>query len=190
MIRNRLIRNIVMLSVMFFTGYAASWEPSTARAAETAAAPATVTAPTETETTYALQHMIIPGILFSENGSRFFNDLFTGNNAPFLEIVEGPLGKAYASGMKIVPEHFQEFDIVIISFPTPYPEPLCIHSALVKKGDTFRYITLESGNDTTKNGTKTFLCEWSAEHVHKNFGPRKYVTAAEFRAELISLLKQ
>ena len=184
--RKRIIRNAVMLSVMLFAGGGNILTPSTARAAGTVA----TAVKTDTETIYALHHMIIPGILFSENGSRFFNDLFTGNNAPFLGIVADPLGKSYADGIKIVPEHFPEFDIVFISFPGPIAEPLCVHSALVKKGDTFRYITLEQGNDVAKNGSKTFFCEWSAEHTHKNYGPRTYDSMSEFRTELVSFLKQ
>jgi hypothetical protein len=176
-----------MLSVILFLGFGLCSAPLSAARAEEAGKTAVTQ---EKDTIYALHHMIIPGILFSENGSRFFNDLFTGNTTPFLGIVEGPLGKAYASGIKIVPEHFKELDIVMISFPAPVTEPLCNHAALVRTGSTFRYITLEAGNDIAKDGTKTFLCEWTAEHAHKNYGPRKYDTSKEFKAELPTILKQ
>jgi hypothetical protein len=174
-----------MLSVMIFLCVGTVSIPSPAKAAEQAAAPAQ-----EKDTVYALHHLIIPGILFSENGSRFFNDLFTGNNAEFLGIVEGPLGKAYASGMKIAADHRPDFDLVLISFPDPITEPLCRHAALVRKGDTFRYITLEEGNEVDRTGTGTFFCEWTADHTHKNYGSRKYDTLGDFKAELIRFLKQ
>jgi hypothetical protein len=185
--RSRIILNTVMLSLMLFLGVGFCSAPFNAARAEEAGASAVKQ---EKETIYALHHMIIPGILFSENGSRVFNDLFTGYTAPFIGIVEGPLGKTYSSGIKIVPEHFKEFDIVMISFPAPVTEPLCTHAALVKTGSTFRYITLETGNDIAGDGTRTFLCEWTAEHAHKNYGPRKYDTSKDFRAELSSFLKQ
>jgi len=184
--RSRIIRNTILLPLMLLLGCGAASIPSTVRAAEPVTAPANQ----ETETIYALHHMIIPGILFSETGSRFFNDLFTGNTTEFLRIVEGPLGKAYSTGLKITTDHRPDFDLVLISFPEPITEPLCRHAALVRKGDTYRYITLEEGNDIAKNGYKTFLCEWAADNTRKNYGPRKYNALNEFKAELITFLKQ
>jgi hypothetical protein len=184
--RSRIIRNTILLSIMLLPGCGAASIPSTARAAEPAAAPAKQ----EKDTIYALHHMIIPGILFSDTGSRFFNDLYTGNSAEFRRIVEEPLGKAYSAGLKIKAEHHPDFDLVLISFPEPVTEPLCRHAALVRKGDTYRYITLEEGNDIARNGCKTFLCEWAADNTRKSYGPRKYDTLNEFKAELITFLKQ
>ncbi|NTU97188.1 MAG: hypothetical protein HGA62_05140 [Chlorobiaceae bacterium] len=142
------------------------------------------------ELIYTLHHAVIPGILFSDKGAMFFGDLTSGNNAPFHQIVEGPLGKDYASGMKIIPEHYPDFDIVLISFPVPVEEPHNVHAALVKKNGTFRYITLEKGNDVGNLGTKTFMCEWSADHNHKNYGARKYDDLESFRKELLDFLKK
>jgi len=184
--RSRIIRNTVLLPLMLLLGCGTASIPSVARAAEQATAPAKQ----ETETIYALHHLIIPGILFSETGSRFFNDLYTGNSAEFLRIVEEPLGKAYSAGLKIKAEHRPDFDLVLISFPEPVTEPLSRHAALIKTEDTFRYITLEEGNDIAKNGYKTFLCEWAADNTRKNYGPRKYDTLSDFRTELITFLKQ
>lgn len=138
---------------------------------------------------YTLHHNIIPGILFSENGSRLFNDLFTGNTSQFLGMVESGVGKSYAATLKITHEHQTGFDIVIISFPEPFSEPLCRHAALVKSGNTFRYLTLEEGNDIENTGAKTFLCEWSEAHKHLNYGPRNYNDSGAFRSELLSMLK-
>ncbi|TLU81636.1 MAG: hypothetical protein FDX21_11210 [Chlorobium sp.] len=149
-----------------------------------------VTEKDEISNIYTLHHAVLPGILFSNNGSLFFNDLFTGKTAPFLDIVEKPLGKSYASGIKIVPEHHPGFDLVLISFPEPIIEPLCVHAALVRKGSVFRYITLEKGNDIGKTGTKTFFCEWSPEHTHKNYGARMYDVVSEFDKDIITFLKQ
>lgn len=156
-----------------------------------AAEPAAATATTKPDTgdLYALHHVVIPGILFSDNGSRFFNDLFTGNTSQFLGMVESGAGKSYAATLKITHEHHPEFDIVIISFPEPFVEPLCRHAALVKSGNTFRYLTLEEGNDIGNTGAKTFFCEWSPAHKHLNFGPRNYTDINAFRSELLTVLK-
>lgn len=142
------------------------------------------------ELIYTLHHAVIPGILFSEKGTMFFDDLTSGNTAPFLQIVEEPLGKEYAVGMKIIPEHYSDFDIVLISFPMPVDEVHNFHAALVKKNGTFRYITLEKGNDAGNLGTKTFMCEWSADHKHKNYGARNYDDLISFRKELLDFLKK
>jgi hypothetical protein len=155
-----------------------------------AAEPEATAAKQDAETLYALHHLVIPGILFSDNGARFFNDLFTGKTGPFLGIVEDPLGKTYASGLKIVPQHYQDFDLVMITFPGPITDPLCFHSALIKKGDTFRYFTLEKGTDISNIGTETFFCEWKQDRTHKNYGSKKYETSNEFRTDLIDFLKQ
>ncbi|MCE1273801.1 MAG: hypothetical protein LWW75_04650 [Chlorobiales bacterium] len=159
--------------------------PSSAAEPETASA----TAKPDIGDLYTLHHNIIPGILFSENGSRLFNDLFTGNTSQFLDMVESGVGKSYAATLKITHEHHTGFDIVIISFPEPFPEPLCRYAALVKSGNTFRYLTLEEGNDIGQTGAKTFLCEWSAAHKHLNYGPRNYTDSGAFRSELLSMLK-
>jgi hypothetical protein len=146
--------------------------------------------PERNDLVYTLHHQIIPGILFSDKGTLFFNDLFTGKTGQFVKIVEEPLGKAYASGMKFKAEHRPDFDIVLISFPEPLAEPQNYHAALVRTNGAFRYITLEKGNDIGNTGMKTFLCEWSAEYNHKNYGPRKYTDLASFRNELPDFLKK
>jgi hypothetical protein len=139
---------------------------------------------------YALHHEIIPGILFSDKGSFLFNDLFSGKTEPFKEMVEGPLGKAYASELKFSAEHGKKLDIVLVSFPTPSAEPQNHHAALVRINGNFRYLTLEKGNDAGKTGMKTFFCEWSADHKHKNYGARNYDDLISFRKELLDFLKK
>jgi len=146
--------------------------------------------PDQKELIYTLDHAVIPGILFSDKGDMFFNDLTSGNTGPFLQIVEGPLGKAYASGIRIIAEHQNDFDIVVFSFPPPVEEPNNYQAALVRKKGTYRYITLERGNDVGNTGAKAFLCEWTADHTHKNYGPRTYDDLASFRKELAEFLKQ
>jgi len=139
---------------------------------------------------YNLHHGLVPGILFSGNGALFFNDLFAGNTATFLKIVEESLGKTYADGIKIVPEHSADFDMVLMSFPEPLYEPLNLHAALVRKNGEFRYITLEKGNTIGGSDAKSFFCEWTADHTHKNYGSRDYETLSAFRTELFTFLKQ
>ncbi len=139
---------------------------------------------------YNLHHGLIPGILFSGNGALFFNDLFAGNTVTFMKIVEESLGKTYADGIKIVPEHYADFDVVLMSFPEPLYEPLNYHAALVRKNGEFRYITLEKGNTIGGSEVKSFLCEWTADHTHKNFGPREYEALSAFRTELLTFLKK
>lgn len=146
--------------------------------------------PDRSELIYALHHEIIPGILFSDKGSLLFNDLSSGKTGPFTEMVEGPLGKAYASEMKFSADRGKNLDIVLISFPAPSAEPQNYHAALVRINGNFRYITLEKGNDTANTGMKTFFCEWNAEHKHLNYGPRKYDDLESFRKELLDFLKK
>ena len=134
---------------------------------------------------YTLHHAVIPGILFSDKGTQLFNDLFTGKTKAFLDIIEPALGKNYVTDMKIVPEHHQDFDLVLISFPTPEREELCYQAALVKKGEVLRYITLEKGS---ANIMASF-CEWTADHTHHDYGTRKAVDGKTFRNDLLTLLK-
>jgi len=140
------------------------------------------------DTLYALHFAIIPEILFSETGPRFFNDLFTGNTAPFREIVEGPLGKEYASGMTFAPIHKNGYDLVLISFPQPRLQALCIHAALVKKDGKYRYITLEEFNDPAKNGANTVLAELTSDNSHKNLGAKNYDSKESFLNDVDKLL--
>jgi hypothetical protein len=146
--------------------------------------------PGEKDNLYTLHHQVIPGILFSDSGSAFFNDLFNGNTARFMSIVEKLSGKTYAAGMKVSAERHPEFDMVLISFPEPAEMPLLYHAALVRKEGAFRYLTLEKTVDFSKNGSRACLCDWTKEHVHRNYGPRSYDGLKPFREEVIAMLKK
>ena len=140
------------------------------------------------DTLFALHYAIIPEILFSENGPRFFNDLYTGNTAPFREIVEGPLGKEYASGMTFTPVHKNGYDLVLISFPQPRFEALSIHAAIVKKDGKYRYLTLENFSATATDGSKTIMDEVTSENAHNNLGAKNYDDRISFQNDLDKLL--
>jgi hypothetical protein len=167
------------LSLTLPSALGAAAPPASAAAAST----------TMTDDIYTLQHKVIPGILFSDKGTMLFEDLFSGRTEVFHSMVKGALGEAYDSGMKFKPEHHPDYDIVLISFPPPFAEPACFHSALVKSGNTFRYITLEAGNDIGGTRTASFLCEWTPESAHRNYGPRSYKELDAFRSELLTFLK-
>jgi len=97
-------------------------DPGVLLAAKSQAASSTA----EDKELYAFHHGVIPGILFSENGTLFFNDLFSGTTGPFMKMAEESLGATYAAGIKIAAEHFADFDIVLMSFPEPAFEPFTI----------------------------------------------------------------
>lgn len=158
------------------------------RAAEPPAPAAASTA--LTEDIYTLHHKVIPGILFSDKGTLMFDDLFSGRTSTFISMVRGPLGETYASGMKFKSEHHPDYDIVLISFPPPNAEPNCFQAVLVKSDNAFRYITLEAGNEIGGNKSVSFLCEWTPEFAHRNYGPRSYKELDAFRSELLTFLKK
>jgi hypothetical protein len=160
------------------------------RNAATKNAPRQTAAKASAEDIYTLQHKVMPGILFSDKGALMFNDLSTGNSGPFLQMVQEPLGAEYASGIKFAHERHPDFDIVLVSFPAPYTEPGCFHAALVKSGNTFRYVTLESGGDLKGVKSISYLCEWTPEFKHRNYGARNYDDLSSFRAELLAFLKK
>jgi hypothetical protein len=187
MSRNRF--NTIMLSASLFLGGGLLSMPSTATGEEPSVSAIRIDS-TTSQTIYTLHYAIIPGILFSATGSRFFNDLFTGNTAPFLEIVEGPLGKEYASGIKISPIHKSTCDLVLISFPQPQFQALCIQAALVKKDGKYRYITLEEPDKSDINGTKTVVGEWTSDNNHNIYGQRNYDDQESFLNEIDKLLNR
>lgn len=140
------------------------------------------------EMLFALHYAIIPEILFSENGPRFFNDLYTGNTKPFRDIVEEPLGKEYATGITFTPVHKNGYDLVLISFPEPRFEALSIQAALVKMGGKYRFITLENFSDTAKSSSKTVMGELTADNGHMNLGSKNYDDLNSFQNDLDKLL--
>jgi hypothetical protein len=184
---SRIRLDIIALSATLLLGSAPLSTPAAAMEQEPTVRSIRIDRDTR-QTLYTLHQIIIPGILFSIKGDMFFNDLFTGNTANFRNIAEGPLGKGYASGMKIAAEKIGGFEVVLISFPDPVFEPLNRHAALVKTGETFRYITLEESGSSIDENPKTNLCEWDAEHQHKSFGPRSYNDLDSFRRDLNKLL--
>ncbi len=192
--RNALLRGIMLL----FVGLLPLTAPPALLGADspagTSAASKEATRPTaatpSTEDIYTFHHRVIPGVLFSDKGSLMFNDLFTGKTGPFIQMVQEPLGAAYSSGIRFATEHHTDYDIVLISFPAPFAEPNCFQAALVKTGNTFRYVTLEVGNDVAGVKTVAFLCEWSSEFKHLNYGARNYNDLKTFRTELLSFLKR
>ncbi|NTV66962.1 MAG: hypothetical protein HGB06_04635 [Chlorobaculum sp.] len=183
--RNRF--SALMLSATLALGGSLLSIPATALGEEPTASVIKLDSSTN-ETLYALHFAIIPEILFSETGPRFFNDLFTGNTAPFREIVEGPLGKEYASGMTFAPVHKNGYDLVLISFPQPRLQALCIHAALVKKDGKYRYITLEEFNAPATNGANTVLAELTSDNAHKNLGAKNYDSKESFLIDVDKLL--
>lgn len=186
MSRNR--RNTFMISATLLLGSGLCSIPSAAFCDEPTASVLKIDSSTN-ETLYALHFAIIPGILFSENGTRFFNDLFTGNTEPFRKIVEEPLGKEYASGMTFTPVHKNSYDLVVISFPQPRLQALSLHAALVKKDGKYRYITLEDFNEASKSSSQTILAELTADNAHKNLGARTYDSKESFLNDLDKFLK-
>ena len=142
------------------------------------------------EDIYTLQHRLLPGILFSEKGSLLFSDLFSEKTAPFIAMVQEPLGTPYTSGITFSRERLDNSELVLISFPEPYTEPNCRHVALVKSGNAFRYITLESGNTADKVKNASFLCEWTSDFRHINYGQRNYDDLKSFSSELPAFLRK
>ena len=183
----RINRKSFMLFILFFfiTPFFFT-NPSALQAAK----PQAITSTKPDKELYNLHHGVIPALLFSDNGTLFFNDLFAGKTGSFLKIVEESVGKTYATGIKIVPAQYPDFDIVLISFPEPVYEPLNYHAALVRINGVFRYITLEKGNNISGSESQSFFCEWKADHTHMNYGPRNYDALTAFRAELITFLKK
>jgi len=162
---------------------------ATGQAEQNGAAQQNATKPAP-EDIYTLQHQLLPGILFSDKGSLLFNDLFSGKTAPFIAMVQEPLGTRYTSGIGFSREHLDNSDVVLISFAPPFTEPNCLHAALVRQGDTFRYITLEFGNTVEKVRSTAFLCEWTPDFRHINYGARNYDDLKSFRSELLTILRK
>jgi hypothetical protein len=181
--------NTIILSASLFLGGGLLSMPTAAMGEEPSVSAIRIDSNTN-QTIYTLQYAIIPGILFSENGPRFFNDLYTGNTKPFLDIVEGPLGKSYASGIKFTPIQKNGYDLVLLSFPEPRFQLLCVHAALIKQNGKYRYITLEEPEASGKNGTKAFMGEWTVDSQHKNYGPKKYDDTESFLNDVDKMLNQ
>jgi hypothetical protein len=59
----------------------------------------------------------------------------------------------------------------------------------LKDGSQYHYVTLEIDEDILGNGTKAFLCEWTSDGSHLDYGPRKFDDEAHFLSELDRLKK-
>jgi len=136
---------------------------------------------------YALHHRVFPNLLFKSEG-KFFTTLHDGEFERLREIISENYGPAYSKAMRMKSVSLP--DIVFISFAEPARAPLCYHVALIKKGETFLYLTLEKSEDILSTGVKSAFCGWTVDGSHVNYGARHYTSLAEFEEEVRSFLAQ
>ena len=91
------------------------------------------------------------------------------------------MGKDFAQ--KLVVRPLVDSTQVLIIFQEPTEPALCFYAIVQKKGDKYRYLTLELTEDLFGNGNKTVFGEWDEAGGHKNLGTRKYSDAESFVAE-------
>ncbi len=138
--------------------------------------------PTPHQRAYYFEHKLLPLWVHKTNGA-FFDDLQHGEIQKLTEAATQIAGKDFAGGIHV--RKISELtDTVLIVFPAPRETPECFFAAVQKTGAQYRYFTLESGEDILSNGTKSFLCEWSGDGRHLDFGPRKFDDEASFISEL------
>jgi hypothetical protein len=134
---------------------------------------------------YSLHHQIIPNLLFNSDG-LFFVSLLNHDIDRLREAIAGIAGPAYAEGVSLKVSDDQR--IVFISFPRPSSVPLCHHVALARIPGGFRYLTLEHTDDPFSQGQVSFLCEWTPQPTHMNYGPRKYSSLQKFEKDVAEFL--
>jgi hypothetical protein len=137
--------------------------------------------PTAQERVYHFEHKLLPAWVHKSEGA-FYADLAQGDTKRLTEAATEIIGKDFADGIKI--RKIEKPDGVLITFPKPKEAPECFFAAVLKDGSEYHYVTLELGENILDDGAKTFLCEWSSEGSHLDFGPRKYDDEAHFLSEL------
>jgi hypothetical protein len=134
---------------------------------------------------YALHHRILPDWLFNSNGLLFVS-LLNDDIDRLRESIAEIAGPEYAAG--VTSKVSADKRVVYITFPKPLRVPICYHVALLKTPEGYRYLTLERTEDPLSLGDVTFLCEWTPDMTHLNYGPRRYRSLDKFEAEVAALL--
>lgn len=138
--------------------------------------------PTRHEKVYYFEHQLIPHWIFQSKGA-FFNDLLAGRTGRLITAAVDNVDEEFAKAMEV--ELVANQDAVLITFMEPVEPPECYRALVIRKGETFQYVTLEKTEDILQTGVKSVIGEWTAKGSHLNRGPQKYTGAHRF---LISVL--
>lgn len=129
---------------------------------------------------YFVQHRALPGYFF--NSEQFLLDMVHQGDAVIQSIWADEVKTGDEAAITVEIEREEETTLFIfITFPAPPDSPLCYAVALIAQAEGDRqYITLEKAEDLGY-GFPAFVCAWTKEGTHLNFGPTTTIDLEAFK---------
>ena len=137
--------------------------------------------PTFHQKVYYFEHQLLPEWTHQTKG-EFFSDLSKGKLDRITEAATDIVGKDFAQKLSV--RTLPGSSRVLIKFEEPGEPPLCFFALVEKRGDAFRYFTLERTEDIFEDGTRSVFGEWDGQGAHMNLGTRKYSDEEHFLADI------
>jgi hypothetical protein len=135
---------------------------------------------------YAFQHRVLPKWTHRSDGA-FYEALQKGVPQQLVATATKMVGENFAKHIAV--ENTTQPEGVLITFEKPSEVPHCYFAFITKTADGFRYITLEKAMDITEDGTKSVICEWTADGAHRNYGFGKFTDSKTFLENASKRLK-
>ncbi len=139
------------------------------------AACVTTNSPQRHKVYYTVEHILLPSMWFSDR-AELEKDFRANGADAILNQFRNPAGEASTALPNNLSAAVEEIDLGngwsgwLITFPKPLEMPESKYSLLLAKGDDLRFFAWEF--DDLTGTTVWYLCEWTPEHAHLNYGPR------------------
>jgi hypothetical protein len=142
---------------------------------------------------YRVEHMILPSMWFGDRAEleKAFREKA---GEALLEQFRSIASEASVTLPGNLAAAVEEIDLGngwsgwLVTFPEPLTMPESKYSLLISKGDELRFYTWEF--DNAMGPTLWFLCEWTPDHTHMDYGPREDGSKENFIRQVKLLMEK
>ena len=127
--------------------------------------------------TYSFQHRLLPSWTHDSDG-QFYRDIIKHPASVVQDAAREIVGRECADAILV--ELVGEPEGILLTFQPPEDSGDCFYAFLALVDNGFRYMTLEKAREDFGLGYKSFLCEWTPDEAHLNYGGRLYDDKAGF----------
>lgn len=134
---------------------------------------------------YHFQHRLLPRWTHDPDG-RFCSDLVQSPETCVQSAAGAVIGQEFAEAMAV--ERLTAPEGILLTFPPPDDAPACFYAFIVPLEHGRRFLTLEKTEDDFNQGYLSFLCEWTGDGTHLNYGGKTYTNKTAFLSDVSKLL--
>lgn len=136
---------------------------------------------------YSFQHALLSVWTLHSNG-RFYSEIIKSPEDSIRKAAKEVVGQKYADAMLV--EVIEEPEGILVTFPSPKEVKECFYAFIIPVAGGSRYLLLEKTEDDFNLGFLSFLCEWTADGMHLNYGGKTYTNKTRFLADITDLISE